>query len=59
VIAVIVVGLTTTTLVAAVPPSVTVAPARKFVPVIVIGVPPVVGPDVGETALTVGAGGVT
>jgi hypothetical protein len=57
--AVIVVALTTTTLVAAVPPSVTVAPARKFVPVTVTGVPPNVDPDVGETALTVGAGGVT
>jgi hypothetical protein len=33
-----------------------VAPAAKFVPVIVIGVPPAVGPLLGETLLTVGAG---
>ncbi len=36
----IVVLFTTTTLVAAVPPNVTVAPAAKFVPVIVTAVPP-------------------
>jgi hypothetical protein len=52
---VIVVAFTTTTLLAAVPPNVTVAPAAKFVPVIVTPVPPVVGPLVGLTLLTVGA----
>ena len=56
VVAVIDVLLTTVTLVAAVPPRLTVAPARKPVPVIVTGVPPAVVPDVGEIALTVGAG---
>lgn len=54
VVAVICVALTTTTLVAAAAPKVTVAPVVKFVPVIVTGVPPVVGPLFGETALTVG-----
>jgi hypothetical protein len=34
---------------------VAVAPARKPVPVIVTDVPPVVGPEVGFTAVTVGA----
>jgi hypothetical protein len=52
----IVVALTTVTLVAAVPPIVTVAPASKFVPVIVTAVPPLVVPEFGEIALTVGAG---
>ena len=56
VLAVICVPLTTTTLVAAVAPNVTVAPAAKFAPVIVTAVPPVVGPDAGVTLLTVGAG---
>ena len=56
VVAVIDVLLTTVTLVAAVPPSVTVAPARKPVPVIVTGVPPAVVPDGGAIELTVGAG---
>ena len=46
--------LTTTTLVAAAPPNVTVAPATKFVPVIVTLVPPTVEPEFGEIALTVG-----
>ena len=60
VVAVIDVLLATVTPVAAVPPRVTVAPARKPVPVIVTGVPPAVVPDVGEIELTVGAGlGVT
>ena len=36
-----VVLFTTTTLVAAAPPNVTVAPAAKLVPVIVTGVPPI------------------
>jgi len=51
---VILVPLTTTTLVAAVPPIVTVAPAPKSVPVIVTAVPPFVVPEFGEIALTVG-----
>ena len=50
------VGLTTLTLVAAFGPNWTeVAPVR-FVPVIVTVVPPEVGPDCGETPVTVGAG---
>ena len=57
-VAVIDVEFTTVTPVAAVPPRLTVAPARKPVPVIVIGVPPVVVPDVGEIELIVGAGAV-
>jgi hypothetical protein len=54
VVAVICVALTTTTLVAAVPPNVAVAPATKFVPVIVTAVPPAVEPLFGDTLLTVG-----
>ena len=54
VVAVIVVALTTTTFVAAVPPKVTVAPDAKLVPVIVTAVPPVIGPLFGDTLLTVG-----
>jgi len=50
----IVVAFATTTLVAVVPPKVTVAPAAKFVPVIVTEVPPLVEPEFGETAVTVG-----
>jgi hypothetical protein len=42
--------------VTAVPPKVTVAPRTKFVPVIVTTVPPVSGPLVGATEVTVGAG---
>src|SRR5215510_5852394 len=56
VVAVICVPLTTTTLVAAVPPNVTVAPETKFVPVIVTLVPPVAGPEFGLTVPTEGAG---
>src|ERR1700722_15473540 len=56
VIAVICVPSTTWTLVAGVPPNVTVAPVPKFVPLIVTAVPPAVGPVLGETPLTVGAG---
>src|SRR5439155_924687 len=56
VVAVICVPLTTTTLVAAVPPNVTVAPETKFVPVIVTLVPPPTGPLFGTTLLTLGAG---
>ena len=54
VVAVIWVPLTTTTFVAAVPPNVTVAPAAKFVPVIVTAVPPAVAPLFGDAAVTVG-----
>jgi hypothetical protein len=54
VVAVIVVPLTTTTLVAAVPPKVTPAPAAKFVPVIVTAVAPAAGPLFGLTLVTVG-----
>jgi hypothetical protein len=49
-----VVLLTTATLVAGAPPNVTVAPAAKFIPVIVTAVPPVVEPVFGDTPLTVG-----
>jgi hypothetical protein len=49
-----VVLFTTTIFPAAAPPNVTVAPATKFVPVIVTGVPPDVDPVFGETLLTVG-----
>lgn len=55
-VAVMEVGLATVTFVANVPPTRTVAPATKFVPLIVSTVPPAVGPLTGETALTVGAG---
>jgi hypothetical protein len=54
VVAVIVVLLVTTTFVAAAAPNVTVAPAAKFVPVIVTVVPPAVVPLFGLTLLTVG-----
>ena len=54
VVAVICVPLTTTTLVAAVPPNVAVAPVAKLVPVIVTAVPPAVDPLFGATLLTVG-----
>ena len=56
VFAVIVVLLLTITPVAEAPPTVTVAPKAKLVPVIVICVPPAVGPEVGNTVDTVGAG---
>jgi hypothetical protein len=46
---------TTLTFVAVVPPKVTVAPEAKPVPEIVTDVPPVVGPDAGETPATIGA----
>ena len=48
--------LTTVTPVAAVPPRLTVAPARKFVPVIVTEVPPLAVPVLGKIEVTVGAG---
>jgi hypothetical protein len=54
VVAVIDVLLTTTTLLAAALPNVTVAPVAKFVPVIVTAVPPCVDPLFGLTLLTVG-----
>ena len=38
----------------AVPPNFTVFAPVKFVPVIVTGVPPVAGPEPGETPVTVG-----
>ena len=54
VVAVIVVLFTTTTLVAEADPNVTVAPAAKFVPVIVTAVPPATTPLLGDTLVTVG-----
>ena len=54
VVAVICVALTTTTLVASVAPTVTVAPAAKFAPVIVTAVPPRFVPLFGDTLVTVG-----
>jgi hypothetical protein len=54
VVAVIVVLFVTTTLVAAVPPNVTVAPEAKFAPVSVTAVPPATGPVFGDTLVTVG-----
>src|SRR5437667_6973514 len=48
--------LTTVTFVAAVPPRLTVAPAVKPVPVMLTAVPPLLVPELGEIALTVGAG---
>ena len=50
----IVVLFVTATFVAAAPPNVTVAPAAKFVPVMVTAVPPAAGPVAGLTLLTVG-----
>src|SRR6202011_4007844 len=55
-LAVIEVALFTVKLVAAVPPNSTAVAPVRFVPVIVTTVPPVVGPLVGLTAVTVGAG---
>ena len=54
VVAVIVVELVTLTPVAALPPMVTVAPLTKFVPVMVTLVPPAIGPELGDIAVTVG-----
>jgi hypothetical protein len=48
-----VVLFTTTTLVAVAKPNDTTAPAAKFVPVIVTGVPPLAAPLVGLTEVTV------
>ena len=53
--AVIDVSLTTTTLVAATPPTFTLDPPIKFVPVIVMAVPPAIDPDDGLTLAMVGA----
>lgn len=55
VVQVIDVADTTFTLVQAAPPTVTVAPAKKFEPVIVIEVPPAVVPEVPDTLDTLGA----
>jgi len=52
--ALIVVLLTTFTAVAALVPTVTVAPTVKPVPVIVMAVPPAAGPDAGATLVTEG-----
>ena len=54
--AVILVAETTTTDVAAAPPTDTLLGLEKFVPEIVIAVPPIVDPDVGLTLSIVGAG---
>ena len=56
VVAVMLVELTTTTLVAAVPPMVTAVAPVKSVPVMVMLVPPAVEPLVGEMLATEGAG---
>ena len=56
VVAVIWLGLTTVTAVAAALPKLIVAPARKFVPLMVTAVPPPVGPLVGEMLVSVGGG---
>ena len=48
--------LVTETFVAAVAPNVTVAPVEKLVPVMVTFVPPAIGPALGDTPVTVGAG---
>src|ERR1700730_708374 len=56
VVAVMEVLFTTITLLAAVRPTVTVAPDRKPVPVMVTVVPPLTGPELGEIAVTVGGG---
>jgi hypothetical protein len=47
--------LATTTSLAATPPKVTLAPAAKFVPVIVATVPPLVAPELGNTDVRTGA----
>jgi hypothetical protein len=57
VVAVIDVEPTRTTFVAATPANVTVAPAAKFVPVIVTVVPPAVEPTLGVTRVTLGVAG--
>lgn len=52
---VIVVSFNTDTFKQGLPPTETVAPARKFVPVSEICVPPPTGPDEGEIPTNVGA----
>jgi hypothetical protein len=54
VVAVIVVLFTTVTFVAAAVPNFTVAPVAKLVPVMVTDVPPIAGPLLGDTLVTVG-----
>ena len=54
-VAVMDVLLATVTPVAAVPPKLTVAPERNPDPVMVTDVPPVAGPETGETEVTAGA----
>jgi len=54
--AVILPALTTTTLVAAMPPTITLVAPVKLVPVMVINVPPKVVPEGGETLASVGDG---
>ena len=58
VVAVMVVELTTKTLVAAIPPMVTEVTPATLVPVMVMIVPPAIGPAEGETLATVDAGGI-
>src|SRR6185369_9032885 len=58
VVALIEVLLTKVTLVAAVAPKATVAPAWKFAPVMVTTVPPAVVPETGDIELIVGTGAV-
>jgi len=53
--AVTVVAFTRTTLVAATPPIVTLEVPERFVPVMVIGMPPTAGPELGFTDEIVGA----
>ncbi len=53
--AVTVVAFTTTTLVAATPPIVTSVVPEKFVPVMVFGMPPNAGPELGFSDEIVGA----
>ena len=53
--AVMEVALTTTTLVAGLPPTVTLLAPVKLVPVMVIAVPPAIDPDDGLTLAMVGA----
>ena len=53
-VAIMVVSDSTKKLMAGVDPKVTAVTSRKFVPVIVTVFPPVVGPDFGEMAVTVG-----
>ena len=55
-VAEMVVLFSTVTLVAALVPNVTMAPAAKLVPVMVTAVPPLVGPVLGPIPVTVGVG---